>query len=279
MKRILDLLLTSFIILISFFYTNNLIKVSRKNDPIMLEIEEYKKENEIKALEAILTENEIIPGINGKTIDIDQSYKKMKKIGKFDKNLIVFKEAPPNETINKSYDKNIVSGNKKNNKISLNFEVNDTSYIEELLDELNKKETLATFFINKKIFDESIDVIKLIRSFGHDVELISNGYTIYEVNKYNSLLKTISNDNLSFCLNKQNEDKILKNCENSKMHSIIPSVVIENYIYNTIKHNLENGMITLVPINKQTIKELSATINYIKQKGKKIVLLSNLIQE
>ena len=63
------------------------------------------------------------------------------------------------------------------------------------------------------------------------------------------------------------------------MHSIIPSVVIENYIYNTIKHNLENGMITLVPINKQTIKELSATINYIKQKGKKIVLLSNLIQE
>lgn len=279
MKRILDLLLTSFIILISFFYTNNLIKVSRKNDPIMLEIEEYKKENEIKALEAILTENEIIPGISGKTIDIDQSYKKMKKIGKFDKNLIVFKEAPPNETINKSYDKNIVSGNKKNNKISLNFEVNDTSYIEELLDELNKKETLATFFINKKIFDESIDVIKLIRSFGHDVELISNGYTIYEVNKYNSLLKTISNDNLSFCLNKQNEDKILKNCENSKMHSIIPSVVIENYIYNTIKHNLENGMITLVPINKQTIKELSATINYIKQKGKKIVLLSNLIQE
>ena len=279
MKRILDLLLTSFIILISFFYTNNLIKVSRKNDPIMLEIEEYKKENEIKALEAILTENEIIPGINGKTIDIGQSYKKMKKIGKFDKNLIVFKEAPPNETINKSYDKNIVSGNKKNNKISLNFEVNDTSYIEELLDELNKKETLATFFINKKIFDESIDVIKLIRSFGHDVELISNGYTIYEVNKYNSLLKTISNDNLSFCLNKQNEDKILKNCENSKMHSIIPSVVIENYIYNTIKHNLENGMITLVPINKQTIKELSATINYIKQKGKKIVLLSNLIQE
>ena len=279
MKRILDLLLTSFIILISFFYTNNLIKVSRKNDPIMLEIEEYKKENEIKALEAILTENEIIPGINGKTIDIDQSYKKMKKIGKFDKNLIVFKEAPPNETINKSYDKNIVSGNKKNNKISLNFEVNDTSYIEELLDELNKKETLATFFINKKIFDESIDVIKLIRSFGHDVELISNGYTIYEVNKYNSLLKTISNDNLSFCLNKQNEDKILKNCENSKMHSIIPSVVIENYIYNTIKHNLENGMIALVPINKQTIKELSATINYIKQKGKKIVLLSNLIQE
>ena len=169
MKRILDLLLTSFIILISFFYTNNLIKVSRKNDPIMLEIEEYKKENEIKALEAILTENEIIPGISGKTIDIDQSYKKMKKIGKFDKNLIVFKEAPPNETINKSYDKNIVSGNKKNNKISLNFEVNDTSYIEELLDELNKKETLATFFINKKIFDESIDVIKLIRSFGHDV--------------------------------------------------------------------------------------------------------------
>ena len=279
MKRICDILLTSFLILISFFYTNNLIKISRNNDPIMLEIEEYKKENEIKASEAFLTEKEIIPGINGKTIDIDQSYRKMKKIGKFDKNLIVFKEVTPIETIAESYDKNIISGNKKNNKISLNFEVNDTSYVEELLDELNKKETLATFFINKSIFDESIDLIKLIRSFGHDVELISNSYTVYEVNKYNSLLKTISNDNLSFCLNKNKKDKILKNCENSKMHSIIPNIIIENYVYNTIKHNLENGMIILAPINKQTIKELSATINYIKQKGKKIVLLSNLIQE
>lgn len=279
MKKLISVLSSILFVLFSFFYTNKLIEITKNNDPIMVEIMNYSDDYNDSKTEAILINNNIIPGVIGKKVNINKSYTAMKKVGKFDKNLIVFEESKIKEPLNNNYDKYIISGNKEKNNVSIIIELKDTTHLEEILNTLNKKETLITFFIDSDIFDNDIEAIKLIKSFGHDIELLSNDYSIYEVNKYNSILKLISDDKISFCLNNNRDDNLLKNCESSKLHTIVPSINVTNYLYNTIRHNLENGSIILINNNLVNLKELIPTINYINQKGKKIVLLSNLIQE
>lgn len=279
MKKLISVLSSILFVLFSFFYTNKLIEITKNNDPIMIEIMNYSNDYNDSKVEAVLINNNIIPGVIGKKVNINKSYTAMKKVGKFDKNLIVFEESKIKEPLNNNYDKYIISGNKEKNNVSIIIELKDTTHLEEILNTLNKKDTLITFFIDSDIFDNDIEAIKLIKSFGHDIELLSNDYSIYEVNKYNSILKLISDDKISFCLNNNRDDNLLKNCESSKLHTIVPSINVTNYLYNTIRHNLENGSIILINNNLVNLKELIPTINYINQKGKKIVLLSNLIQE
>lgn len=261
-KKIKSLLITFLLISFSFYYTNKLVNLSRKKDPIMIDIIEYT--------------NEKHKSNNNEEVDIEQSYLKMKNVGKFDKSLLVFKEVKDSKNNYGSY---IESGSINKNSVSIIVELSDTSYIEEFLSIINKKSIQVTFLVPKNIFDESIDIVKLIKGFGNDVELLSNNYTIYEVNKYNSILKLISTDKLSFCIIKEKNDNILKNCKSSKLYSIIPTIKTDTYLYSTVKNNLKNGSIILIKNNKNSLRELSSTINYINQKGKNIVLLNKLIEE
>ena len=112
----------------------------------------------------------------------------------------------------------------------------------------------------------------------NEVELLSDTYTIYEVNKYSSFLKQLSNNKLLFCINKDRNDNLLKSCESSKLYSVVPSIIKTNGLYNYVKNNLENGLIIALSNNKQIVNELSSTISYIEQKGKKIVLLKSIIE-
>ena len=60
----------------------------------------------------------------------------------------------------------------------------------------------------------------------------------------------------------------------------IKSTVISNINgYSDIKDKLQNGGIYTLDINSYTIKNLNTIINYIKQKGYKIVNIENIINE
>ena len=276
-KKIFSIIFSIFIVSFSFYYTNKITKILKENDPIMIEIKKYSSEFPDTRVDSILEDNNIIPGIKGVKVDIDTSYSNMKKVGKFDKTLLVFEETKPKNEIKNNYKNYIISLNKKENNVSLIFEITDTSYIEEILSILNNKNVNATFFVSKEIIDNSIDIVKLILNYGNDVELLSDNYSVYEVNKYTSIIKLISNDRLKFCLNINKDDNLLKSCETSKLYTIVPSIIQKNNLYNSLKYNLENGSIILLTNNKIITKELSSSINYIEQKGKKIVLLKNII--
>lgn len=278
-KKKHNILITITLVFISFYYTSRVIKISKENDPIMKEIINYKEIIKDTKVDATVFLDEIIPGINGEAIDTEKSYTKMKKVGKFDKNLLVYEKTYPENKLSDNYDKFIVSGNKSKNNVSLVIKINDTSFIEEILEILNKKNIKTTFFIDKSVFTSGIDLIKLAEFFDNDVELYSDNYSVYEVNKYSSMLKLVSNDNFSYCLNLSKDKNILDNCKASKLYTIVPSIVPENYLYTPVKNNLQNGSIILIENKVNIIKELSATINYIEQKGKKIVPLKKLLEE
>ena len=278
-KKVINAFVTITMILASFMYTNNVIRKSRENDPIMININKDKALYEKETIEATIKDNELIPGISGMKVNVDSSYSKMKQKGSYDKSLYVFDEVKPEIISSNDYDDYIVSGNNTNPYVSLIFVIKDTDYVEDILKILNEKEINATFFLDKSLFDNSIDLIKSIVNFGNDVELLSNNYSIYEVNKYNSILRLVTKDKLSFCYFDNKNDDIKKNCKESKLNSVIPNINTDSYIYSIIKNKMNNGSIIEINNNLTSVKELKSTISYIFQKGKKIVLLKKLIEE
>ena len=147
----------------------------------------------------------------------------------------------------------------------------------QILSILNKNNVNVTFFVSKDIFDNNLNIVKQIIDNGNEVELLSDNYTIYEVNKYNSMIKMISNNKLLFCMNKEKNNELLNSCETTKLYSIVPKQNINN-LYSYMKNNLENGMIILLSNKKSIVNELSSTLSYIKQKGKNLILLKSILE-
>ena len=274
-QKKLNIIFTFLIIAFSFFYTNKIIVYLKNNDPIMIKIKEYDMEYSDTKVESIINYLDIIPGKNGDKIDINKSYEKMKKTGKFDKNLLVFEKTKPKNSIN--YDNYIVSLNKSQNSISIIFELKNDNYIYDILNILKSKGINVTFFLSKEVM-ENKEIINDIIENGNEIELLSDNYTVYELNKYNSLLRLLSDDKLLFCLNSNRDINLLNSCKISKLYSVVPTVKLTKGLYSYITNNLENGIIISIDNNKHVLNELSSSINYIKQKGKSIILLKNIIE-
>jgi len=279
LKKITTALGTFSLICFSFYYTDNAIDLIRKNDPIMKEIINYSDNYGNTSVASTLINNNIIPGIKGKVVDIDKSYINMKRLGKFDKSLIVFEEVLPINSITDNFNNYIISGNKNKNNVSFIFIIEDYSYIEEILTILNKKNIKASFFVSKEIIDSSLDLIKLILVNNHNIELLDKEYNTSTIKKYNSIINTISSNKISYCYTNIKNNQILNDCSSEKLYTIIPSIETQNYPYNEVKNNLENGSIISFTNNKNTVRELSSIIKYIMQKGKNIVPLKKLLEE
>lgn len=246
----------------------------------MIEIKEYSNELGNSVLDSYTTMDEIIPGISGIKVNINKSYENMRSKGEFDKNLIVFEEVKPTYLLNENMDKYIISGNQSKNSVSIIFNIKDGSYIEEIIRILNSKNIIATFFLDKEIYESSQDLIKLILLSGNNVELLDNEYNKNDYNKYTSILKKIdSNESLKYCITTKKNNDLLNNCKSLQMNTIYSSLLIEKYLYSEIKNNLYDGMIINLKNNKNVVRELSSTITYIQQKGKNIISLENLLKE
>lgn len=279
LKKIFSFLGTATLVCFSFYYTDSAVDLVRKSDPIMKEIESFSEEFGNTSIDSLLIDNSIIPGVKGVSVDIDESYKNMKRLGKFDKSLLVYKEEYPKNRIKNNYDKYIISGNKSKNNVSLIFVITNTSYIEDILNILNSKNVTATFFIDKNIFDKGLDAVKLLYLFGEDIELFSNDYSLDDLKKYDYIKEKYMDEALNFCYVKDENIDILNRCKSMKLYTIKPISISTSFPYNDIKNNLDNGMIITLTNNKETVRELSSIIKYIEQKGEKIVSLKKIIDE
>ncbi len=117
------------ITIVLFIFSFLLIKsgsfLIRENDKLMKTIKEKQDIYNQEPINAIITNNTMIPGISGKKVNLKKSYQKMKGINEFQESLLVFDEIKPSKSINSIYDKVIVSGNQSINKISIVLENNN----------------------------------------------------------------------------------------------------------------------------------------------------------
>ena len=83
LKKISQMTIIILLSIFSFYYTNKSIEIISIQDPLMKEIKNKTNKYNIEATKATIKNNTIIPGINGKEIDYETSYKKMKEYGNY----------------------------------------------------------------------------------------------------------------------------------------------------------------------------------------------------
>ena len=278
MKQIIKGIGLITLVIFTFFYTDKVLKVVREEDSIMMKINDIKDKLTIEPTDAIIIEDTIIPGLNGKKVNIDKSYKKMKNYGNFNKNNIIYDIIYPNISITNNKDKYIIQGNMKKNTISIIFILNNDKYLNELLNIINGKDIKVNYFIDYSYLINNTTKIKEMSTH----ELYSYGdegeYTPDNLLFSNNLISRIGNNEANICLS-INNNKVINLCSKNNLYTIKPTIIIKKSPYITIKKNLFNGSIILFYINNDLTKELKLIIDYINSKGLKIVGLSELISE
>ena len=275
MKKIIVIIL----VILAFFLTNKITNYYKENDTIMKQLKTIEKKYKKKAKDAIVIGDNIIPGIKGKTINYNESYRKIKTYGKMNENLITTKEVIPTISIEDNYDKYIIKGNNEKRYVSLVFKVEKNTNINKILSILKNNKVNATFFVDGKYIEDNINIIKSNNNHEYEVLSYNNEYNKSIMKTTFSYLESLTKKKLLYCYTEENNDYLKDLCKEEKMHTIKPSLVIKNHLYNNIKNNIQPSQIVSININNYNEDDLSISIKYLKSKGYKLVLLKELISE
>lgn len=263
MKNIIKTISLLGLVCFSFFYTDKVINMINKKDPLMIQIEELKEKYQVEPVNAILNDDTIIPGINGKEVDVLKSYEEMKLSGIFREELIVYKNLYPSSSLSNNKDKYIIKGNNNKNKVALLLILN--------IKDIDKiKNNNLTLFLNHK--DININNINKLKN--NEIYTYGNNgiYTSEILTNDNSIINRLTNNKSIYCLSKDKDNTILEICSQNNMYTIIPNVIGD---YSEIKKEISNGSIILL----NNLNNLKIIEKYITSKGYQIVSLSDLLNE
>lgn len=251
------------LVLFSFFYTDRVMNFINKKDPLMNKIDLLKDKYEVLPVNAVLDSNTIIPGVKGKSVDLDKSYENMKVSGIFREDYLVYNDILPSEMLSNNMDKYIIGGNTSSNRVSLLVITNYNN-----IDKINNNN--ITIFLNHK--DVSINNIKKINK--NSIYTYGNNgiYSDEILSNDNTIINRISNNKSIYCLSKDKNSDTLTVCNKNNMYVVIPNIIGD---YADVKNNISNGSIILL----NNINNLDIIIKYIKSKGYDIVSLEELLTE
>ena len=281
MKNFFNILGTLTLVTFGILYTNATVDKLKNEDDIMVQIKAVSSHYSEKPEEAVLIENGIIPGISGRE---DESYNKMKRLGYFNKELLVYDKKNPKNTLKNNYDKYIIKGNSIKQSISLIILIQKNTKPEDLKkikDIATLKNIKLNFFIDGYWFEENNDIINSIVMDKHELGNLSydGNYQDSSFIWMDTIIKKLTDKKYSFCY-KEKENKLhLETCSLYKNYTIIPSIIIDNNLYNDVKNQISSGDIVSLKVTDKNINELPSTITYIESKGLKIVTLSELLKE
>lgn len=279
MKNILKLVGLFVLMGFSFFYTDKVVEVIREEDNIMIEIQSVKDLYKIDAVSANVVDNTIIPGVEGRVVNVDKSYKEMKSIGKFNKNSLAYDVVRPSVSIANNKDKFIIKGNSLKQMVSILFVISDDKYLNKISKIAIDKDVIFNYFIDYEFLISNTTLVKEMNN-GEFYSYGNKGkYTPDNLLFSNNLISRIRNEEAIYCLNINHDESGLEICSSNGLYTISPTFVTGENAYNVITKNLESGSIILIDISSDNINNLGIIIDYIKGKGLKIRGLSELINE
>ena len=282
MKKFFSVIGIITLAIVSFIYTDKTIDVAKQFDNVMTTINEVSGDYYVDPIDGIIIDDILfIPGVSGREVDQNKSYKSMRKFGGFNKNLLEYKEIKPQNTLEDNLNKYIISGNKSKNMVSLIFIVSGNTNIDKVLSIVENKDVKVNFFVDGSWVEKNNELLK---------ELIDKKYTIgnlsYNMDYQNSafswidtIIKRMSHEKYGYCYSVEENLDNLKLCAMNKNFTIKPSIVVRKYPLKEIKEQISNGSIISIPINSSVEEELPTIINYINSKGLKIVSLNELLKE
>ena len=157
MKKTFEVIGIITLLIGSFMYKEEVSMTAKLSDSLLEEIKTKSTNYKIKPIESIITNDTIIPGINGRKINIKKSYNKMKEIGYFNEKLLEYNKIIVKNPLKQNKDKYIISGNKNKKEITLIFKV--TKEINSIIKTLDKNNIKATIFIDSAYLEKHHDYI------------------------------------------------------------------------------------------------------------------------
>lgn len=271
MKKIIKVFAVIIFSGFSFFYTEKVTKIIRKKDPIMIKLNEAKKDSYISVVKPIINDDEYIAGINGCTIDINKSYNKMKTVKEYKKELIVMKEVNTEDNLKNKY---IVGANKLQRKVSIAFIIKD-NINKDLIDYLDSKKIKTNFFVDLNYLKNNGIIIKLLSEKNNIYYLGDNYKYNNEGIKYaNRFININTNNSSNYCITEKKDEKKLNICSDNNM-KIIKTDIIRDNLLNNVQNKLSNG--SIIAIDTSDIEKIKISINYILSRGYEIVKLDELL--
>ncbi len=265
MKNIFNYFFLISLVFFSFFYTDKVINIINKKDPLMVEITKQKDKYKVEPTEAIITENTVIPGIEGKEIDVNKSYEKMKTEGVFREQSIIYNKVTPTNSISNNKDKYIIKGNNNKQEVSIIVIVDKNNTI----DKIYNIDNITLFIDSKYLTIDNLNKIKSKDIYSYGNKGVYNNELLLSDN---TLIKRKNNKVPLYCLSKEKNEDTLNICNNNDMYVVIPNIVGDLL---NIKKSLSKGSIILL----EDLNNINLIIRYINSKGYQIVPLSTLLKE
>ena len=278
MKRVYPVILSCLLIAFSFYYTNKVAGIVRGKDPIMQSSKEEKANYEKKAINANVSGDNIIPGKNGKKVNIEASFQKMSQYGKYNDSLYVFDEVEPEVSINTYFDKYVESGREDSKDVALVFDILRFDNMDDVLSLLESNNVTATFFVDGLFMENNRSLLENVSKKGYEIELLSynGGYDKIYFESSLHVLNDITKDRPKYCVAHYDKKEVLDICNSLSLHTVIPSVDTSNNSFGVVKNKLRGG--SIIGLSNSRVN-LNTIINYIKQKGYNLVRLDTLLQE
>lgn len=264
MKNYYKYILITIFALFSFYYSNKIIELSEKNNVLLVSIENYAKEKNYKCREGSITADGIILGLSGVTVNKDRSYNNMKGTT-FNERLIEYDENKCILNKENNLDKYIIKGNDYNYNASLIIDVDNGKYFDKMIKISDNKNVEINLLMNFNMLSNSIERID------NHSNILFKGNSEKELNNF---IKILHNE--FYCV-KTNDYDVIEECKKVKLNSIKAINYINNDLLINTKKILDKGIIIFIKETNNNLNELSATINYIKSRGYKIVSINELL--
>lgn len=277
-----------------------IIKTSKETDALYQKIiAQEEKFNETPKNASIDRVWKKIPGRNGLKLNVNDSYKKMKKSGVYNESLLTFDQIAPDISLKDLEHSPIYKGHPEKNMVALMINVSwGTEHIPPILSILKEQKVKATFFIEGKWAKENAELVKMIDEQGH---LIGNhaynhpnmANLSYEENKKqieqtNNIINAIIDKNPIWFAPPSGSftDEVVKIAHHLNMQTVLwtvdtidwknPSVPV---MINRVMNNIHPGAMILMHPTIPVVKGLNEMILEIKQKDYRIGSVDTLLNE
>ncbi|UOQ43010.1 polysaccharide deacetylase family protein [Halobacillus salinarum] len=161
---------------LAFISMNDQTQTTSGTDDLYEEIISNKAKYEKPAENAVIDKVwKKTPGIEGRAVDVQASYNKMKKDGVFNEKMLVYKRVKPDISLEDLPSSPIYRGHPDKNMVALLINVSwGEEYIPDMVKIFSKYHVKATFFIDGAFASKHKELVQMIEDEGHTIG--SHGY-------------------------------------------------------------------------------------------------------
>ncbi|KMK77262.1 polysaccharide deacetylase family protein [Alkalihalobacillus pseudalcaliphilus] len=274
--------------------------VMAEQDPLWQEISSKAPDYEMKPIDARIDRVwKAVPGYNGLKVDVESSYDKMKKLGLFDENELVFEEVSPKIHLEDLEPQPIYRGNEEKPMVSFLINVAwGNEYIPDILKTLNKHSIKATFFLDGSWVKSNPQMAMMIQEEGHeigshayshpDMQTLTEKRIDEELSKTNDVIEATLNVSPKWFAPPSGSfnQLVVDRAAFYQMQTILWSVDTIDWrkpdpmqMSQKVVSKVHNGATILMHPTESTAKGMESMISGIKEQGFQIGTVSDLMDE